>query len=154
MTNLKRIEEQEEKYRIITAKLFKQLCRNCKYLRLQPTDVFCHIDFKLTANTSTIDCEVKEFNPKYEYKYIPLKVAKYNNMLLDHKNKHLLYISFVNGNKAYIFNLSKLDMNKVKKAYWNIKKTEYNDTSEVEKTEMYLLNINDAYRVIDIKDII
>ena len=150
MSVFERIKQQEEKYRILMSKLIRRLTVRCEYVNIESTPIWCHVDLKVTADTSTMDIEIKERNEKTYSQYIPLKVKKYKNMLKDHFNKKLLYVSFVNNEKAYIFDLTNLDLNKEKKEIWHIKKTQFDRNSPIEETEMILLNKDNAYKVIEL----
>lgn len=144
------IKVQEEKYRKITERLFNDLLSGCTNVNFESTPIRCHVDLRISGDNLTYDVEIKQRNEKTYSPTIPLKQSKYNNMLKDHINKKLLYVSIVNGEYAYIFDLSNKDMTQVKQGIWNIKKVQYNPNSEYEKTPMYFLDKEDAHRVVKI----
>ena len=114
----------------------------------QATPVKCHVDYRLTGATlsyrkiQTVDLEVKTVSPQYATKGSPLKVAKYYNMLKDHKNQILLLLSVEDDGTAYIYNLSKINLEQqAKKETWTIKEIEYQDDNKTKRvaTPMFLI---------------
>lgn len=63
-----------------------------------------------------------------EYDTLPLTVQKYCNLLESCKmGEKAIYISLVNEEEYYIFDLRKIDMNNVKIRNWYINDIEYSD---------------------------
>lgn len=150
-----KIDIQEEKYRIITSKLLQDLFKD-KLVAISGTPYGEGVDIRFTATTDndevTYDVEVKERNKSTEnlikYPTAELKKSKYENMLTAHTNTKLIYIQYINET-AIIFDMDKLNWNKVRLYNWRIKHTEYDDDSEYEVVPTYFIPYYQRLMIID-----
>jgi hypothetical protein len=144
----RRINRHEANTRKLTEFICSKLWERCAEFKGEDTPVDCHIDYIVTAKTTngrlqTADIEVKTIQPKYAENGTPLKISKYNNMLKDHHNQLLLYLSIEDGGTAYIYNLSDFKIDEVaRQAIWHLKKVEWLPESEENPkvpTPMYII---------------
>ena len=70
-----------------------------------------------------------------ELKTLELDTLKY----ITPDNVQLYYMVLLNEEKCMLFNLDKLDWNKVKTVTWHIKKTQYWDQSYYVDTPVYMI---------------
>lgn len=90
--------------------------------------------------------EIKERNvPCLEdLESLPLKVKKYCNIIKHSENKTPLVIYLVNNEEYYIYDLNKLDLNKVEIRNWNIPKVQYSDKHQYEEQPTFFLPLNQS----------
>lgn len=141
ITIMKEIDERQKRINAheIVCRRYAEMAINCIYSACAHTRVYgedtpvkCHIDYRASAiSTSnevrqTTDIEVKTIAPKYAKGGTPLKISKYENMKKDHFNQLLLYLSVESDGTAYIYNLTKIDLEKeARHTLWNLKKVEW-----------------------------
>lgn len=151
MTNYKQINVQEKKDFIITDKIMTKIFQ--KYnatATLHEMPQFTHYDATMEVTkgnfTKEYTVEIKERNvTKPEYlETMPLKVKKYCNILSHSEGKTPLVIYLLNNDQYYIFDLSKLDLNKVKIANWKIPKVQYSDTHDYDEQPTFFFPISMA----------
>lgn len=146
-----RINKQEDKYRYITINFIKDLFSGYTITAISGTPTTEGVDVRFSAITSngieTYDVEVKERNKTEQklkqYPTSELKHSKYNSMCSAHTNNKLIYIQYVNE-VAYIYDMDKLNWNKVKTYNWKIKKTQYDDNSEYQIVPTYFIPYNQS----------
>lgn len=151
-----RISRQEAKYRYITINFLTDLF-NGKITNISGTPDNCGVDVRFTAVTSTgietYDVEVKERNKSQtlmeRYPTAELKKAKYNSMCSAHTNNKLIYIQYINE-VAYIYDMDKLNWEQVKLEDWNIKYTQYDDTSNIKTTPTYFIPYTQSLNKINV----
>lgn len=80
-----------------------------------------------------------------EYDTLPLTVQKYCNLLETCKlGEKPIYISIVNDEEYYIFDLSRIDMNKVMIKNWYINDIEYSDNPTKKKIPTMFIPITES----------
>lgn len=153
-----RIDKQEEKYRYITIRFLKDLFSGYTITAISGTPTQEGVDVRFSAITNngivTYDVEVKERNKtEQQIKQYPtseLKLSKYNSMCSAHTNNRLIYIQYVNE-VAYIYDMDKLDWDKVRTYNWKIKKTQYDDDSEYIIVPTYFIPYNQTLKKINVE---
>ena len=153
---INKIDIQEEKYRIITTELLKEIFKD-KLIAVSGTPYGEGVDIRFSAYTNnntivTYDVENKERNKSTEdlikYPTSELKKSKYENMLTAHTNNKLIYIQYVNET-AIIYDMDKLNWDKIKLYNWKIKHTQYDDESEFEVVPTYFIPYYQRIMMID-----
>lgn len=80
-----------------------------------------------------------------EYDTLPLTVQKYCNIIESCKlGEKPIYLSLVNDEEYYIFDLSKIDMNKVKIKNWYINDIEYSNNPVRKKIPTMFIPVTEA----------
>ena len=80
-----------------------------------------------------------------EYDTLPLTVQKYCNIIESCKlGEKPIYISIVNDEEYYIFDLSRIDMNKVIIKNWYINDIEYSDNPTKKKIPTMFIPITES----------
>jgi hypothetical protein len=142
------IEEQELKDRYIASQCLRHILNEGKNkVRIKPAGITSHIDLRCSFMNIPFYVEIKE---RYkddvtleEYPYAELKVKKYRSMCsITPDNVQLYYMVLLNEEKCMLFNLDRLDWNKVKTVTWHIKKTQYWDQSYYVDTPVYMIPYN------------
>lgn len=151
MTNFKQIEDQEQKDFIITnnimTHIFQTYGATATLKQMQP---FSHFDATMTVEKGetkklyTVEIKERNVQSLEDLESLPLKVKKYCNIKSHSENKTPLVIYLVNGEEYYIFDLNKLDLNKVQIANWNIPKVQYSDKHQYEEQPTFFLPLNQS----------
>lgn len=114
--------QQEAKDAYIAERVLSSICHN-GFLEVHRTADFCHCDLecRYTENgfVRYFNVEVKSRNKSPEYlvrfPYGELKISKYSALMSELPlHTELLYMVLLNESVAYIFNLSKIDISKIK----------------------------------------
>ena len=130
----------------ILSRLFKKY--NPQFSRMAKGCVF---DAKMYFITN--DNEVYRYNIEIksrkqnmeEYDTLPLTVQKYCNVKEACKlGEKAIYLSIVNEEEYYIFDIDKLDMNKVKIKNWYINDIEYSDNPTKKKIPTMFIPITES----------
>ena len=152
MTKYEQINAQEKKDFHITNKIMTQIFQiygaKAKLDQMPP---FSNYDANMNVTKGNnikkqYTVEIKERNvPCLEdLESLPLKVKKYCNIKSHSGNKTPLVIYLVNGEEYYIFDLNKLDLNKVEIRNWNIPKVQYSDKHIYEEQPTFFLPLNQS----------
>lgn len=90
--------------------------------------------------------EIKERNVSSidDLETLPLKVKKYCNIMSKSGNKTPLVIYLVNGTEFYIYDLKKIDLNKVELRNWNIAITQYTQYKKYDEQPTFFFKIDEA----------
>ena len=128
----------------IMKNIFNSYNANAKLTKEPP---FSYIDAKMVVkspkNMRNYTIEIKESNVDLDkYPYMPLKVEKYINVMSATPDGHTpLVIYLVNDEQYFIFDLTKLDLNKVELRNWNIPVVNYTDNQKYEKQPTFFIPI-------------
>lgn len=130
----------------ILSKLFKKY--NPQFSRMAKGCVFdakmYFIDNNNEVYRYNIEIKSRKQNME-EYDTLPLTVAKYCNVKESCKlGEKPIYISLVNGEEYYIFDLDKLDMNKVKIKNWYINDIEYSNNPTKKKIPTMFIPVTES----------
>ena len=117
-------------------------CEECNDVAIRH---FCHCEADLSAVAIR---SFKSTENLIKYPTAELKKSKYENMLTAHTNTKLIYIQYINET-AIIFDMDKLNWNKVRLYNWRIKHTEYDDDSEYEVVPTYFIPYYQRLMIID-----
>lgn len=148
--NDQKADEQELKDYQNTVKILSRLFKkyNPQFSRMAKGCVF---DAKMYFITN--DNEVYRYNIEIksrkqnmeEYDTLPLTVQKYCNVKEACKlGEKAIYLSIVNEEEYYIFDIDKLDMNKVKIKNWYINDIEYSDSPTKKKIPTLFIPVTEA----------
>lgn len=159
MTWMKNIEEQENKDRYVASECLKWIMRKGTDLEINPTEITDYVDLNCSIiNTKgkkvPFNVEIKErFKDKEQLKKYPnaeLKEAKLKRMKSETpEGTSLLYMVLLNREKCLVFNLSKLDFNKIEKKNWRIKRTQLNPNSDYVTVPTYFIPYSMADATMD-----
>lgn len=132
-------------------------------LKINPTEVTNYVDLKCSIrNTNDIvipfNVEIKErYKNEINLKKYPnaeLKVEKLNNMMKETPaGTKILYMVLLNSERCLLFELDKIDWDKIQKSDWVIKKTQFNEKSQSVSTPTYNIPYDLAKVDIDCRDI-
>ena len=149
MNYIDRIKEQEKNDYDIVSRIYSAICADCTVLNEQ-NPMFSHIDMRTSAITEekvyVWDTEIKNINPRHD-KFI-IKVDKFISMLQE--SKGLLYICFLQGDFAYIYDVRKLNIKELDKGNITANKCEYEPSQGQNKQLHIFLPKDKAYKVIDL----
>lgn len=149
--NTEQMIEQEKKDFNITKKIMKKIFSTYgAHAKLEQTSIYSPYDALMTVtsgkkNIKKYAVEIKERNQNLEVfdclpitakKFIKVKDAAFKNNLTP------IVIYLVNDEDYFIYDLNKLDLNKVELKNWNIKKVEYSLTSDLVPTPAFFLPLN------------
>lgn len=148
--NDKKADEQELKDYQMTVKILSRLFKkyNPRFSKMAKGCVFdCKMYF--TDNNNELyryNIEIKSRRQNMdEYDTLPLTVQKYCNVKESCKlGEKPIYLSLVNDEEYYIFNLLKLDMNNVKIKNWFINDIEYSNNPTKKKIPTLFIPITEA----------
>lgn len=147
---------EEQKGRFVASKCLEEIFSNYN-LTLTGTALTCPVDIKGTVSTTDksakFNVEVKQRNKSEEqllkYPTAELRIDKYQRMLSEtNTDTALFYCVLLNSEWCYIFNLKKLDWNKVSKFDWYIRKTQVDDNSPYLCYPTYSIPLELASKVI------
>ena len=147
--DIKKMELQEMKDYKTTEKIMHQIFKAYgakTHLRKEPT--YSPVDASMRVekgdNIRDYKIEIKERITNYsDINEVPLKVQKYCNIIdATPKNQTPLIIYLLNNSDYYIFDLNKIDFNKVKIQNWIINKVEFSDNSCKEKIPTFFLPLS------------
>ena len=130
----------------ILSKLFKKY--NPQFSRMAKGCVFdakmYFIDNNNEVYRYNIEIKSRKQNME-EYDTLPLTVAKYCNVKESCKlGEKPIYISLVNGEEYYIFDLDKLDMNNVTIKNWYINDIEYSNNPTKKKIPTMFIPVTES----------
>ena len=149
MNYIDRIKKQEKNDYDIVCRIYSAICEDCTVMNEQ-NPMFSHIDMRTSAITEekviVWDTEIK--NIQKDYKYFIIKVDKLISMLQE--SKGFLYICFLQGDFAYIYDVRKLDIYKLTKRLVQANKCEYDPSQGQDEQLHIVLPKSFAYKVIDI----
>lgn len=157
-----RIEKQEKKDAYIVTRMLEDNLKKNKHISqflFTQTAMGTHYDL-----TSLILIDGKPCHCAYEIKernkddwavinqpYSELKDQKVKAILKETNSySGVFYISIVNGNTAYMWNLRQIDWDKQDSFIWHIKKTQFSRSSEMEDALTYKLYWADAVLKADV----
>lgn len=148
--NLAKMQEQELKDYNITLRIMTKIFNSYDAtVKMKPMPTFNAIDARMTVQkgikTKSYAIEIKERNTNGELDTLPLKCKKYCNIMSETKEDETpIAIYLVNGEEYYIFNLKKLDLNKVIIKNWNIPKVQYSDKHQYEEQPTFFIPLNQS----------
>lgn len=162
MDYIKKIETQEKKDRFIAVKCLTKLLSGGTDLQITQTEITDYVDL----NCSIVNKKGKTipFNVEIKERYKDDKqLAKYPNAeLKDNKLKRmksvtpkgtkLLYMVLLNNKECLLFDLDKINWDKVDTHYWHIKKTQMNPNSGYEDVLTHFIPYEMALSRIDITE--
>ena len=92
-------------------------------------------EIKFVSEITFFNCEIKTRNCNIEdCEGLPLTVNKYCNLKDDTKQwERLIYISLVNDDEYFIYDLDKVNWNKVICRHWYINDIEYTKENQIKK---------------------
>lgn len=142
-----RIEKKENDDFQVAEKVMNEILKN-NHPKIEKTPSYTSVDLRLTAHTHNkivkMAVEIKERNSK-GFVQIPLTCRKYCLMQNErNEDERLLYFIIFDKNKYLIFDLDKINWNKVKCRMWNIRKTQMDDDSRYEWTPTFFIPITEA----------
>lgn len=151
----------EEKDRYITTLMLNDVFKSCDSITLSGTpEQYCPIDMtgeiRKGNNTCHLNIEIKSRN-KSEYQLLKypdfeLRVSKLKRMFsYTDKNTKLLYVVLLNEQFGYIFECDKLDWENMEIKNWKIRKRQVDVNSEYVIEPTYLIPVECASKIIDIK---
>lgn len=149
MADRERIEVQETKDFNITNNIMRQIFQayDAK-IDMKQTKPFSAYDATMKAEKKNIKknyvVEIKERNYDGELETLPLKVKKYCSIMEKVEDQTPLVIYLCNGEEYYIFDLNRLDLNKVEIRNWNIPKVQYADNHQFERQPTFFLPITQS----------
>ena len=156
MGKVEKIREQEKKYRKINRWLLTYIYKDFNSLKIENTDIFCHVDSRATATTEngktqTVDIESKE-RKENDYAYHILRCDKWEAMKKANFNDILIFVEYeVSEKKAYIYKVN--DMSDKRTTNCRLKTTEFDENSEETRLyKVYLLKKENADKIIDFED--
>ena len=146
MANTQQMIEQETKDFNTTKKIMKRIFQKYKKkFEMEQNPIYSPIDSWMRVGQKQYNVEIKERQQDMEkYQTLPLKVKKYCNIIENtDQTTTPLIIYLLNNSEYYIFNLNKIDLNKVELKNWNIAKVQYceNQTFEFQPTFFLPLNM-------------
>lgn len=135
MTHYEQVQRQEKKDYQITKKIMNNIFKTYDAkMYINPMGEYCNVDARMEVhkndNIRNYTVEIKERNvPSLEdLETLPLTCKKYCYIQTETKsNETPLIIYLVNSEKYYIFDLNKLDKNKLKIKNWRIAKKQLTD---------------------------
>ena len=144
-----KIEEQETKDFNITKKIMTLIFQAYgAKIDMKQTKPFSPYDANMTAEKKNLKkryiVEIKERNYDGELETLPLKVKKYCSIMEQVEDQTPLVVYLCNDGQYYIFNLNRLDLNKVEIKNWNIPKVQYSDNHQYEKQPTFFLPITQS----------
>ena len=147
--NIEKMELQEMKDYKTTEKIMHQIFNAYgakAHLKKEP--IYSSVDASMRVekgdNIRDYKIEIKERITNYsDINEVPLKVQKYCNIIdATSKGQTPLIIYLLNNSEYYIFDLNKIDFNKVKIQNWMINKVEYSDNSCKEKIPTFFIPLS------------
>jgi len=142
------IEKQEEQDFITASIIMKNIFEKYnKTATLKRNKPYSPVDTKMYINdTWRYNLEIKERQQDMnKYHTLPLKVTKYCDIQDDTPNNVTpLIIYLLNDTEYYIFNLNKLDFNKIRIRNWNINKKEFTNFREKQNQPTMFLPLNQS----------
>lgn len=157
-----RIEKQEKKDAYIVTRMLEDNLKQNKHIshfQFTQTAMGTHYDLTSLILIDGKPCycayEIKERN-KNEWQtknqpYSELKDQKVKAILKETNSySGVFYISIVNGNTAYMWNLRQIDWDKQDSFIWTIKKTQFSRSNETEDALTYKLYWKDAVLKADV----
>lgn len=138
------IQEQERKDYAQTKKIMERIfAAYDASVEMSQTKPFSAYDAKMKINGKRkYTVEIKE-RSSTEYDTMPLKVKKYCSIMESTKEDETpIAIYLVGEEHYYIFNLRKLDLNKVVIKNWNIPKVQFSDRKEYEPQPTFFIPIS------------
>lgn len=151
----------EEKDRYITTMMLNDVFKSCDSITLSGTcNQYCPVDMtgeiRKGKNICNLNIEIKSRN-KTEYQLLKypdceLKVSKLKRMIsYTDKNTKLLYVVLLNEQFGYIFDCDNIDWEKIEVKDWKIRKRQVDENSEYVIEPTYLIPVEYACKIIDIK---
>ena len=134
-----RISAQEDKDFKVAKKALERIFGK-ERLVIKKEPEYSHTDLRFTASTSNniekhYNVELKERNYSSEmFDEVPLKMSKYIDIINNTRIDEEAFIMYLMPKEIWIFNLTKLDLNKVKYDNWEIKDVEYSENSRIIRT--------------------
>lgn len=152
------VSQNENKGRFVAEYVISDLLSEFNY-SITDTDIYCPVDLKGVVSSTT---ETKEFNVEIKQRnkdiekygaYAELRVDKYNRMMsVSQGDTALLYMVLLNEETAYIFDIKKLDWDKVETFIWTIRKTQVDPSSGYADYPTYKIPYDQAIAKIDCKE--
>lgn len=134
-----RIAAQEDKDFQVAKKALERIFGKDR-LKVVREPEYSHTDLRFTASTLNntekhYNVELKERNYSSEmFDEVPLKMAKYIDIINNTRSDEEAFIMYLMPKEIWIFNLSKLDLNKLKYDNWEIKDVEYSSYGKYTRT--------------------
>ena len=144
-TNVQELKDYQNAVKILS-RIFKKY--NPQFSRMAKGCVFdCKMYF-IDSNNEVYgyNIEIKSRRQNMEeYDTLPLTVQKYCNIIESCKlGEKPIYISIVNDEEYYIFDISRIDMNKVIIKNWYINDIEYSDNPTKKKIPTMFIPITES----------
>lgn len=149
MADREKIEVQEQKDFLITNNIMTRIFQayDAK-IDMKQTKPFSAYDADMTVekknNKKEYIVEIKERNYDGELETLPLKVKKYCSIMEKVDNQTPLVIYLCNDGQYFIYDLTKLDLNKVEIKNWNIPKVQYSTNHQYEEQPTFFLPLNQS----------
>lgn len=154
-----KIQEQEMKDRFVATQCLKKILYKGSNLQINPTQITDFVDLNCKVTNTygkeiPFNVEIKErFKSEQnllKYPNAELKVDKYNRMrFATPQGTKLFYMVLLNNEKCFLYDLDKLDWNKVQMKNWRIKKTQMNPNSEFITVPTFFIPYSEATCTID-----
>lgn len=134
-----RIAAQEDKDFQVAKKALERIFGK-ERLKVVREPEYSHTDLRFTATTANntekhYNVELKERNYSSEmFDEVPLKMSKYIDIINNTRSDEEAFIMYLMPKEIWIFNLTKLDLNKVKYDNWEIKDVEYSNYGKYTRT--------------------
>lgn len=143
------VQIQEKKDYNITLGIMTNIFNNYNAkVNMEQTEPYSSVDANMVVTKNEkkkfYKVEIKERNQKEPITTLPLKVKKYIKIMETVENATPLVIYLCNGKDFYIFDLNKIDLNKVELRNWNIPKVQYSNKHEYEEQPTFFFNIKDS----------
>ena len=97
-----------------------------------------------TKNIYTVEIKSRYVNNEEYKKTMPITVEKFLRIKESSVNATPLVVYLLNDEQYYIFNLNKIDLNKVVMKLWKIQKIQYSETSKKEEIPTIFLPVDMA----------
>ena len=165
MDFLDKIHEQELKYRFLGSNLLYNIFSKSisgdinSSISIESTPMTCNCDLNMSitfkGKTTDYAIEIKERNKSKEilerYPFAELKPQKLKLMRNEAKNRKLIYIVFLNKEKAFIFDINAIDFSKIELREILNKKVQFNNDSKLDNEWIYEIPYSMAVKTVDIR---
>lgn len=149
--DLQKLDQQEQQDFETTKQIMTQIF-NAYNVKIEMTQMprFYHYDATMVAKKGNevkkkYTLEIKQNNFIGELDYLPIRCKKYANIIQNTKKDETPLAIYLCANGTYyVFDLKKLDLNKVIVKNWNIAKVQYTNTQTYEVKPTFFMPITEA----------